>query len=140
MVVKLEGGGSKSKSKSEREIIQKNNGNKKIKKVTFLRFAGIPCRYASDRGGWAFIFLWLFISCLMMGTHSCNRIRKLFHAFYHRNGIKSRTEGLQEVKQLPRPQLLLQAPLHLLLPPSLQLNLLQLPLPPGSLPWPPLPW
>lgn len=35
MVVKLEGGGSKSKSKSEREIIQKNNGNKKIKKLPF---------------------------------------------------------------------------------------------------------
>lgn len=43
--------------------------------VTFLRFAGIPCRYASDRGGWAFIFRWLFISCLIMGTHSCNRMR-----------------------------------------------------------------
>lgn len=38
--------------------------------ITFLRFAGMPCKYASDNGGWAFIFLWVIISHLMMGTHS----------------------------------------------------------------------
>jgi len=40
---------------------------------TFLRFAGIPYRYASERGGWALIFLWLIWSCLIMGTHSCKQ-------------------------------------------------------------------
>lgn len=41
--------------------------------LTFLLLAGIPCRYASDSGGWALIFLWDSMSCLMMGTHSWPR-------------------------------------------------------------------